>query len=64
MAKKSKSEALSDWREAEDTYRTIVDGYLTADSVKRIDKDAAVEIAKARAKADKRLEACLHRLLD
>jgi hypothetical protein len=64
MAKKSKSEALADWREAEDTYRTIVDGYLNADSVKRIDKDAAVEIAKARAKADKRLEACLHRLLD
>ena len=64
MAKKSKSEALADWREAEDKYRSIVDGYLLAESVKRIDKEAAVEIAKARAKADKRLETCLHRLLD
>jgi hypothetical protein len=64
MAKKSKSEALADWREAEDKYRSIVDGYLLPESTTRIDKDAAVEIAKARAKAAKRLETCLHRLLD
>jgi len=64
MAKKSKSESLAEWREAEDKYRAIVDGYLQPDASKKIDKDAAVEIAKARAKADKRLEACLHRLLD
>jgi hypothetical protein len=64
MAKKSKSEALADWREAEDRYRVIVDAYLQPGSAKQIDKDAAVEIAKSRAKADKRLGACLHRLLD
>ena len=64
MAKKSKSEALADWRDAEDKYRSTVDGYLLPESTTRIDKDAAVEIAKARAKADKRLETCLHRLLD
>jgi hypothetical protein len=64
MAKKSKSEALADWREAEDRYRAVVDAYLQPDSTQTIDKNAAVEIAKSRAKADKRLEACLHRLLD
>jgi hypothetical protein len=64
MAKKSKTEALADWRAAEEKYRAIVDAYLQPESGKQIDKNAAVEIAKSRAKADKRLEACLHRLLD
>jgi hypothetical protein len=65
MAKLSKSEALSEWRDAEDRYRTVLDVYLTDGGNKaHIDKDAAVRIAKARAKADKRLDACLHRLLD
>ncbi|MFC6239007.1 hypothetical protein [Longivirga aurantiaca] len=65
MAKLSKSEALAEWREAEDRYRAVLEVYLTDGGDKaRIDKDAAVRIAKARAKADKRLDACLHRLLD
>jgi hypothetical protein len=64
MAKKSKSEVLDDWRAAEEKYRKIIDQHLDPGSTTRIDKNAAVEIAKARAKADKRLEACLHRLLD
>jgi hypothetical protein len=64
MAKPSKSEALADWRAAETKYREILDQYLAEGATKRIDKDAAVDIAKARAKADKRLDTCLHRLLD
>ena len=64
MAKPSKSEALTEWRKAEAKYREILDDYLAENSSKRIDKDAAVEIAKARAKADKHLDSCLHRLLD
>lgn len=65
MAKLSKSEALAEWREAEDKYRAVLDVYLNDGGDKvRIDKDAAIKIAKARAKADKRLDACLHRLLD
>jgi len=64
MAKPSKSEALAEWRMAEAKYREVLDEYLAEDSNKRIDKDAAVEIAKARAKADRRLDTCLHRLLD
>lgn len=64
MAKLSKSEALGDWREAEAEYREVLDAYLAEGSAKRIDKDAAVEIAKARAKADKHRDSCLHRLLD
>ena len=64
MAKPSKSEAMADWRKAEMKYREVVDVYLAADSKKKIDKGAAIDIAKARAKADLRLDACLHRLLD
>jgi hypothetical protein len=64
MAKPSKPEAIAAWRAAEAKYRTVVDEYLGDTSVKRIDKAAAVEIAKARAKADKHLDTCLHRLLD
>jgi len=64
MAKPSKSEALAGWRKAEAKYRDVLDEYLGEKSSKRIDKDAAVEIAKARAKADKHLDSCLHRLLD
>jgi hypothetical protein len=64
MAKPSKREALADWRKAEAKYREILDDYLAENSSKSIDKDAAVEIAKARAKADRHLDSCLHRLLD
>ena len=64
MANPTKSEALAAWRDAEAKYREILDVYLAPDSSTKIDKDAAVEIAKARAKADKRLDTCLHRLLD
>jgi hypothetical protein len=65
MAKLSKSEALAEWRDAEEKYRAVLDLFLTGGGDKaHIDKDAAVRIAKARAKADKRLDACLHRLLD
>jgi hypothetical protein len=64
MPKQSKTEALADWRDAERKYTRLLDEYLAEGASSRIDKDAAVEIAKARAKADKRLDACLHRLLD
>jgi hypothetical protein len=65
MAKQSKSEALAEWRAAEAKYTAILDVYLTEKGdPPRIDKDAAVKIAKARARADKRLDTCLHRLLD
>jgi hypothetical protein len=64
MAKSSKAEALAKWREAEAKYRGVLDAYLAEGSTKKIDKDAAVEIAKARARADKQLDSCLHRLLD
>jgi len=64
MAKPSKSEALTEWRKAEAKYREVIDPYLARDSKKVIDKAAAVEISKARAKAGRRLDACLHRLLD
>jgi hypothetical protein len=64
VAKPSKSEALAEWRASEAKYQSLLDKYLTEGTTNRIDKEAAVEIAKARAKADKRLDACLHRLLD
>ncbi|HEY5136592.1 MAG TPA: hypothetical protein VIJ41_12425 [Candidatus Nanopelagicales bacterium] len=52
------------WRVAEEKYRDVLDRYLAEGATKRIDKDAAVEIARARARADKRLDTCLHRLVD
>ena len=64
MAKASKSEALAEWRKAEARYREVLDAYLAEGRTKKITKDAAVEIAKARAKAGKQLDSCLHRLLD
>jgi len=64
MAKSSKSEALAEWRKAEAKYREVLDAYRAEGSTKKITKDAVVEIAKARAKAGKQLDSCLHRLLD
>jgi hypothetical protein len=64
MAKPSKSESLADWRKAETRYREVIDPYLAKDTKKVIDKKAALEIAQARAKAGKRLDLLLHRLLD
>lgn len=64
MAKPTKTEALADWRRAEQRYADTIAPFMAEDGEQRIDKDAAVRIAKARAKADKRLDAVLHRLLD
>jgi hypothetical protein len=64
MVKWSTSEAVAEWRAAEANYRAVVDEFLAEGSVKRIDKDAAVEIVGARARADKRLDALLRRLLE
>ncbi len=53
------SEALTEWRKAEAKYREVIDPYLARDSKKVIDEARQSEISKARAKAGRRLDACL-----
>jgi hypothetical protein len=62
MAKISKDEARADWAEAEARFREVAEKYL-ADGGK-LDKDAALAISKARAKADKRMATYFKRVLD
>ncbi len=63
MAKPSKEESLTRWREAETKYRKLVESYLEEGTAAKFDKGSAVLITKARVKADQRRDAYFHRCL-
>jgi hypothetical protein len=63
MAKTDVFEALDAWRQAEAKYLKVIETFLDADNPQKVDKAAAVAITKSRVKADKRLDAYLHRCL-
>lgn len=56
--KRSEKESLDAWREAEKAYHKLVDPFLSASdgAAAKLNKDAAVAVAKARTKADHRRE--------
>lgn len=62
MAKISKDEARTRWRDAESAYLATVEEYLDKNPTP-LTKDAAVAITKRRIRADRRMDEYFHRCL-
>jgi len=60
---KTKNEARAAWHEAEQAYRTVIEPYTGATTTVPLDKAALVAIAKARASAERCLDAYVRRAL-
>lgn len=63
MAKSSKEEAWQRWHAAELVYRAALEDLADEGPGVKLTKDAAVALAKSRAKADRRMDEYFHRVL-
>ena len=63
MAKISKADAQTAWRDAESRYQEAIARHLDVKNSGKIDKDDAVSITKMRVKADKHMDTYLHHCL-
>ena len=60
---KTKNEARIAWNEAEEAYRLLIEPYATEQNTTAMDKAAVLAIDKARASADRCLDAYVRRVL-
>ncbi len=60
---KTKNEARIAWNEAEEAYRRLIEPYATEQNTVPMDKAAVLAIDKARASADRCLDAYVRRVL-